>query len=362
MKNMNSSLNFTPRIQDTLKISKKLALDLNNPRVNLDHFIYALFISKSPSVNMFLNMLEVDEKDFLESISHDFDVFTDPVDPDDIRASSGFNNVLKKAIDFANEMDHQYIGVEHLLYALLNIKKSPLVSAFKEFNISKKEAMDVLDKILNEEVSSKNEKTQTEEEVEEKRDGSKLKYLEKYAVDYNALAEKGKLDTVVGKDSELNKLSEILCRKKKNNAVLLGDGGVGKTSVIEKLAQHIVDKKVNDFLLNKKIFALDISALVAGTKYRGQFEERLKNVINEVMDNPQVVLFIDEIHTMVGAGGSEGKMDAANILKPALARGEISVIGATTFPEYKKTLSKDGALSRRFDVIFIDEPDREECI
>ena len=179
MKNMNSSLNFTPRIQDTLKISKKLALDLNNPRVNLDHFIYALFISKSPSVNMFLNMLEVDEKDFLESISHDFDVFTDPVDPDDIRASSGFNNVLKKAIDFANEMDHQYIGVEHLLYALLNIKKSPLVSAFKEFNISKKEAMDVLDKILNEEVSSKNEKTQTEEEVEEKRDGSKLKYLEK---------------------------------------------------------------------------------------------------------------------------------------------------------------------------------------
>lgn len=176
------------------------------------------------------------------------------------------------------------------------------------------------------------------------------------------MAEEGKLDSVVGKDLELNKLSEILCRKKKNNAVLLGEGGVGKTSVIEKLAQDIVDKKVNDFLLNKKIFALDITALVAGTKYRGQFEERLKNVINEVMDNPHVVLFVDEIHTMVGAGGSEGRMDAANILKPALARGEISVIGATTFPEYKKSIAKDGALSRRFDAIYIDEPDREECI
>lgn len=155
---MSSSLNFTPRIQDTLKISKKLALDLNNPRVDLDHFLYALFVSKSASVNIFLYMLDVNDKDFLESISHDFDVFIDPVDPDDIRASVKFDEVLKSAINIANKLEHQYVGVEHLLAALLRVEKSPLIRALKEFNVSKKEAGKVLQKILNEEVNPKEKK------------------------------------------------------------------------------------------------------------------------------------------------------------------------------------------------------------
>lgn len=360
---MQSPLNLTPRIQETLKICKKVAFDLNNERVNLHHLSYALFLSRSPSIEVLLNHFEINDKEFLEVLSSDFEAFSEIIDEDDIEASPLFNKVVEQSFVLADKKGHQYIGVEHFLHSLIKIDKSPLLEAFKGFKIQKKDILIVVNNILDEKpVSGQTKKSNKKLPEGQSRDISNLKFLSKYAVNYNQLALDGKLDMVIGQDDTLEKMSEILCRKKKNNVVLIGEGGVGKTSVVEKLAQHIVNRKVNNFLLNKEVYALDMSALVAGTKYRGEFEARIKKVVNELLDNPQIILFIDEIHTMVGAGGAEGRMDAANILKPALARGEISVIGATTFGEYKKSIAKDGALSRRFDSIFINEPTRDECI
>ena len=189
---------------------------------------------------------------------------------------------------------------------------------------------------------------------------AKLQNLEKFATNLNALAQQGKFDNIIGKESEIYDASEILCRRTKNNPVLLGEPGVGKTAIVEGLAQKIVKGTCSDFLLNKIIYSLDLGSLIAGTKYRGQFEERLKGIIEEAKKNPDIILFIDEIHTLVGAGAAEGAMDAANLLKPLLARGELKCIGATTQTEYKKTILKDGALDRRFQAVKVIEPNKEE--
>jgi len=192
--------------------------------------------------------------------------------------------------------------------------------------------------------------------------GSNTPILDNFSRDLIKLAEDGKIDPIVGRDAEVKRIAQILSRKKKNNAVIVGDAGVGKSALVEKLAMMIQKGNCPTNLLDKRIMSLDLTALVAGTKYRGQFEERIKAILNELLEAPNVVVFIDELHTMVGAGNASGSMDAANILKPALARGEIQVIGATTFDEYKKSIEKDGALSRRFQKIILNEPTQEETI
>jgi len=361
---MNSTPNFTPRVQETIKIAKKIATDLNCDQVSLRHIAYSLCASHSYSIELFFENLALNRDEFLSVLSEDFSVFPGDKAAGDIGYSDGLKNVLSSSAVIAHEKDHQYIGVEHMLLALINYSDSSFCGYLKKFGITKRQAEKRAESIFEADA-------ETIYSVQEEEDGQvelpsservSYKNLEKYSVNFNELASSGKLEPVIGKELESNKMSEILCRKKKNNVILLGDGGVGKTSLIEKLAQDIVSGRASDYLLSKQIRALDLTALVAGTKYRGQFEERLKKVLEEIAGDKDIILFIDEIHTIVGAGSAEGTMDAANILKPALARGGITVIGATTFSEYKKTISKDGALSRRFESIFIEEPNREECI
>ena len=189
-----------------------------------------------------------------------------------------------------------------------------------------------------------------------------LQALEVFGINYNKMAESGSLDDIVGKENEIQNITEILCRRKKNNPILIGEPGVGKSALIEGLAQQIVSQDVSDHLLGHTIYGLDLASMIAGTKYRGQFEQRLKKVVDEASQNPRVILFIDEIHTLVGAGSAEGTMDAANILKPALARGQLRCIGATTFKEYKKHIQKDGALDRRFQSVIVEEPTPSETL
>jgi ATP-dependent Clp protease ATP-binding subunit ClpC len=195
-----------------------------------------------------------------------------------------------------------------------------------------------------------------------KRTGSTTPILDNFSRDLNKLAEEGKIDPVVGRDKEVRRISQILSRKKKNNAVIVGDAGVGKTALVEKLALLIVKGDCPSNLLDKRIVSLDLTSLVAGTKYRGQFEERIKGILVELQENPNVVIFIDELHMMVGAGNASGSMDASNIFKPALARGELQCIGSTTFDEYKKHIEKDSALSRRFQKIILKEPSFDETV
>jgi len=191
---------------------------------------------------------------------------------------------------------------------------------------------------------------------------NKTPSLAEYTRDLTSSAAEGKLDPVIGRENEIERLIEILCRRTKNSPVLIGEAGVGKTAIVEGLAQRIVDKKVPTFLENKRILSLDLSAVVAGTKFRGQFEERLKKIISELRENEERIVFIDELHTLVGAGSAEGTLDAANILKPALSRGEIQVIGATTPNEYRKSIEKDRALERRFQAVKVAPPSEEEAI
>ena len=197
------------------------------------------------------------------------------------------------------------------------------------------------------------------------RSGGKKKgtpFLDSFGEDLTALAKEGKLDSIIGRDKEVFRICQILSRKKKNNPIILGDPGVGKTAIVEAIAQRIVDKKVPRLLLNKRVISLNMTTIVAGTKYRGEFEERMKMIVDELKASPNIIVFVDEIHTLVGAGGVSGSLDASNILKPALARGTVQCIGATTLDEYRENIEEDGALTRRFQEVFVDPPSSEETI
>ena len=260
------------------------------------------------------------------------------------------NEVLQKANQFANELGDQFVSVESLILALLTVN-STASKILKDAGMTEKELRLA---------------------IQELRQGSKVnsqsaddnyQALSKYAINLNEQAREGKLDPVIGRDDEVRRILQILSRRSKNNPILLGAPGTGKTAIVEGLAHRIIRGDVPENLKDKRVFSLDMGALIAGAKYKGEFEERLKSVINEVKASEgNIVLFIDEIHTLVGAGKSEGAMDAANILKPALARGEIRCIGATTLEEYQKYFEKDKALERRFQTVMVDEPDTESSI
>ena len=264
--------------------------------------------------------------------------------------SNNANQVLTKAKDYMKPFGDEFIAIEHLLLAILagtdkaaqilkdqGVAEKPLIEAIKELRKGNK--------------------------VTDQNAESKYRSLERYSLNLNDLAKKGKIDPVIGRDEEIRRVLQILARRTKNNPILIGEPGVGKTAIVEGLAQRIVSGDVPENLKSKTIVSLDMGLLVAGAKYKGEFEERLKAVIKEVTDsNGEVILFIDEIHTLIGAGGGEGAMDAANLLKPALARGELHAIGATTLKEYQKHIEKDKALERRFQQVIVDEPDAADAI
>ncbi len=264
--------------------------------------------------------------------------------------SNDAHTALTKALDYLKEFKDEFVAIEHIVLGLLNGKEKT-AALMKEVGFTKKELIEAIKEL-------RGGNSVTDQNAE-----SKYKSLERYSKNLNELAKSGKIDPVIGRDEEIRRVLQILSRRTKNNPMLIGEPGVGKTAIVEGMAQRIVDGDVPENLKSKTLISLDMGLLVAGAKYKGEFEERLKAVIKEVQDsNGEIVLFIDEIHTLIGAGGGDGAMDAANLLKPALARGELHAIGATTLKEYQKHIEKDKALERRFQTVTVDEPNQEDAI
>ena len=365
---MRTNHNFTPRAQQILKKSLELAVETKRDQVGPDHLLYSLLEVDAVLVNDVLRVVGMSSKKLYEIVRENIEYGQES------KGKHSYSDNVKKVLVVAKEcssvLEHDYIGIEHMFYGLFKVSDEKLDSLMDIVGLQKTVVAECIEDFFNAE--KEDEERVTYEPIQEAKNNieaakeelksTSLKNLETYAENYNDIARSGKFDKVICRETELDQMYEILCRRGKNNPVLLGDPGVGKTALVEALAQKIVTSKAPDSLLAKIVYSLDLPAMVAGTKYRGQFEERLKNVVEEVKNNPNIILFVDEIHTLVGAGSAEGTMDASNILKPLLARGEIRCVGATTREEYKKTIAKDGALERRFQSIAVEEPDKEKTL
>ena len=341
---------LTQKSIEAINNANSMAIKDANPEVNEFHLALSLVDSPSSYVSMVLTKMGVDVNSYKKKIENRIESLPKQSGNAKTYPSQVFQRIFLKAEDEAEAMGDSFISIEHIFLSLLkeNTEMSPIN---KEFNISYKAFKDYVLKVRN------GQKVTTDNPEETSNP------LEKFGRDLTQEAREGKIDPVIGRDSEIRNALRILSRRKKNNPVLIGQPGVGKTAIVEGLAQRIVNNDVPEPLQGRRIFSLDMGALVAGAKYRGQFEERLKAVIEEVKKSDgQIIMFIDEIHTIVGAGKSEGAMDASNIMKPMLARGEIKVIGATTLNEYREYIEKDGALERRFQKVMVEEPSVEDTI
>ena len=341
--------NFTIKSQEAIQQAFQIAQGNNQQAIETGHILRGVLHSAENVTGFLLKKLDVNLPVFTQALDQIIQSYP-KVSGAEQYLSSGANQVLQKALGLAQEMGDQYVSVEHILIALLEVKDNTS-RLMKDNGIAKKELKLAVEELRK---GSKVD-SQTAED--------KFNSLNRFAINLNERARSGKLDPVIGRDDEIRRILQILSRRTKNNPILLGEPGTGKTAIAEGLAHRIVRGDVPENLKSKQVFSLDMGALVAGAKYKGEFEERLKAVVNEVVQsNDEVILFIDEIHTLVGAGKGEGAMDAANILKPALARGELRAVGATTLAEYQKYFEKDKALERRFQIVDVDEPDTLSAI
>ncbi len=341
--------NFTIKAQEALQKAISLAQSANQQIIEPTHLLKALLLVGENVTNFLFNKLSVNSRNLELALNREIESYP-KVSGGDPMLSRESNAVMQKAADYASKMGDEYVSLEHLLLALLS-EKSTASHMLKDAGVSQKHLQMAIDELR------KGEKV-TSPSAEDT-----YQSLSKYAENLIEKAREGKLDPVIGRDEEIRRVLQILSRRTKNNPILIGEPGTGKTAIAEGLAHRIIRGDVPENLKSKKIFSLDMGALIAGAKYKGEFEERLKSVVNEVIKSEgEIILFIDEIHTLVGAGKGDGAMDAANILKPALARGELRAIGATTLDEYQKYFEKDKALERRFQIVMVNEPSESDTI
>ena len=345
---------FTDDAQRVLSFAQEAALELGHDYVGTEHVLIGLTKVKNGVAAKALEELNIVTEDIFEAVEEQ--VGRGNKKATSIYMTPRVKNVLELAVQVANRMNHNYVGTEHILLGLLSDGGGVAVGILRAMNIRTDDIVEAIRHILG---SSTNGNHSGQEGANNNGD---LGELTDFGTDLNESAKQGKIDPVIGRDTEIQRVIQILSRRTKNNPVLIGEPGVGKTAIAEGLAQRIVNGNVPEILRNKRIISLSISSMLAGAKYRGEFEERLKKAIDEVQQHDDMIIFIDEIHTLVGAGATEGAMDAANILKPALARGEFQVIGATTLDEYKKHIEKDAALERRFQPVQVGEPNEEDAL
>lgn len=357
---------FTDRVKKVMQLAREESVRLGNDYVGTEHLLLGLIREgEGVAIAVLKNMgVELDElaKEIENSINSSGGMMTiGQMIPFTPRAKK----VLEIAAQEARSMQHRYIGTEHLLLALMKDSESAAANALAAVQVEYDRVKEEIDKVLNGPAQTGAAATSGADPLlgggDPKRK-SKTPFLDHFGRDLTNMARDGKLDPIIGREMEIERLIQVLCRRKKNNPVLIGEPGVGKTAIVEGLAQKIVQKKIPELLESKRVITLDMATVVAGTKYRGQFEERLKALMTELQKNEDVIIFIDELHTIVGAGGSEGSLDASNIFKPALSRGELQCIGATTLDEYRKYIEKDGALERRFQTVMVNPPSPEETL
>ncbi len=355
---------FTPRARHVLLLSQKEARNLNHDAIRPEHLLLGIAaLGEGVAVEVMKNM-GVKLENLRREVERNFPPAGTTQQDGNTPFSQELSQIFVYAAEEARGMNYNYIGTEHLLLALLRDPASRIARILKGMNIDsdhfRKEVLKALDP--NFIPGSGQEEEEEEDKSFKKTSDSEFSALTAFGRDLTAMAEQGKLDPVVGRKNEIERVIQILCRRTKNNPVLIGEAGVGKTAIIEGLSQKIAAGEVPELLRGKKVFSLDLPLMIAGTKYRGQFEERIKAVIDEVTNSKKVILFIDELHTIVGAGSAEGAMDAANIIKPALSRGELQCVGATTMNEYRKGIEKDAALERRFQSVIVDPPSPEDAL
>ena len=377
---------FTPRVSDIIMYSKEEANRLENTFIGPEHLLLGLIREGEGKAIEILFNLHIDLKELKKEIENRLrPIEATKLNDEDINFNDDASKILKLCILEARQQKSETVDSEHILLAIMRQKSNQASLILNEHNVTYEKEMEMLtfqpetpksglgfddedeeeDGTLMGQPSDSapgNNPQQQTRSAQQKKTANSTPILDNFGIDMTRAAEEGKLDPVVGREKEIERVAQILSRRKKNNPILIGEPGVGKSAIVEGLAIRIVEKKVSRILFNKRVVTLDMASVVAGTKYRGQFEERIRSILKELQKNPDIILFIDEIHTIVGAGSAAGSMDAANMLKPALARGEIQCIGATTLDEYRKNIEKDGALERRFQKIIVEPTTPDETL
>src|SRR6266699_1305225 len=357
--------NFTDRVRKVLQMAREEAARLHHEYVGTEHILLGLIREGEGVAAAVLTNLNVDLEEIQQKIEETVKKgkAAAAAGPD-LPYTSRAKKVLELAMSEARELNHSYVGTEHLLLGLLREEKGIAAQVLTDAGVNLEQARAETLRLLGSEMPSGPAPSGTGAQAPSPKSEKKSKTpaLDHFCRDLTQLEAEGQLDPTIGRQKEIERVMEILSRRKKNNPVLIGEPGVGKTAIVEGLAQLIASGQCPDALKDHRVLSLDMAAVIAGTKYRGQFEERLKAIINEIAQNRNIILFIDELHTLVGAGAAEGAVDASNMLKPALARGELQCVGASTLNEYRKYIEKDGALERRFQTVIVDPPTVDETI